>query len=80
MSHDQTPSALLQHHTPPAESSTSHAAAAAAGHVGLLVCDFDDTITEKDTIGALLGAAVEANVKVSTNSICRASKNAKQQE
>jgi 2-hydroxy-3-keto-5-methylthiopentenyl-1-phosphate phosphatase len=33
--------------------------------VGLLVCDFDDTITEKDTIGALMAAAVEANVKVS---------------
>jgi hypothetical protein len=35
-----------------------------SGHVGLLVVDFDDTITEKDTIGALMTAAVEANVKV----------------
>lgn len=37
----------------------------AAGNIGLLVVDFDETCTEKDTIGALLGAAVEANVKVS---------------
>jgi 2-hydroxy-3-keto-5-methylthiopentenyl-1-phosphate phosphatase len=35
-----------------------------SGHVGLLVVDFDDTITEQDTIGALMTAAVEANVKV----------------
>ncbi|GBF95200.1 phosphomethylpyrimidine kinase [Raphidocelis subcapitata] len=35
----------------------------AARHVGMLVCDFDDTCTEKDTIGTLLSAAIDAAVK-----------------
>jgi hypothetical protein len=52
-------------HHAAAAAAAAAAAGAAAGHVGLLVCDFDDTITEKDTIGALMAAAVEANVKVS---------------
>ena len=32
-----------------------------AGNIGLLVVDFDDTCTEKDTISVLLNAVVEAN-------------------
>ncbi|KAF8066297.1 TH1 [Scenedesmus sp. PABB004] len=32
-------------------------------HIGLLVSDFDETLTAKDTIGALLGAAVEAQAR-----------------
>jgi hypothetical protein len=38
-----------------------------AGHIGLLVVDFDDTATEKDTIPVLLNAAVEANGRVSSS-------------
>jgi hypothetical protein len=32
-----------------------------AGNIGLLVVDFDETCTEKDTIGVLLNAIVESN-------------------
>jgi hypothetical protein len=55
---------LPSYHIVACSNSTGAAAAAVSGHVGLLVVDFDDTITEKDTIGALMTAAVEANVKV----------------
>ena len=34
-----------------------------AGRIGMLVCDFDDTITQKDTIGTLLGVAAESAAK-----------------
>lgn len=35
-----------------------------AGRIGVLVCDFDDTCTQKDTIGVLMGVAAEAAAKV----------------
>lgn len=34
-----------------------------AGDIGLLVVDFDDTCTQKDTISVLLNAVVEANAR-----------------
>lgn len=34
-----------------------------AGNIGLLVVDFDETCTEKDTISVLLNAVVEANAR-----------------
>lgn len=35
-----------------------------AGHIGLLVVDFDETCTAQDTIGSIIGAAVDARVRV----------------
>jgi len=47
-----------------------------SGDIGLLVVDFDDTCTEKDTISVLLNAVVEANA--ATAAAACASGNAQQ--
>jgi hypothetical protein len=39
------------------------------GNIGVLVCDFDETLTEKDTIGTLLSVAEEVAARVSTSSL-----------
>lgn len=35
----------------------------------MLVCDFDETLTEKDTIGTLLSVAEEVAARVSTSAL-----------
>lgn len=55
---------------PAAQRATQHVLPA-AGRIGLLVCDFDDTCTLKDSIGTLMGVAADAAARVGLHDVCR---------